>query len=150
MNSTETVLRFLAFLAQVQGMFRQVHLIAEKSPILCDVSTDVIPSLGAASNYADEGVTISIALNGWFVKPPDSEREAMGMSVLLRHCDGVWIAEAEVGWTGREIGWDPFDSKETEATSIEEIMDKAPPLVEWMGTRFRKELEMLELALPNT
>lgn len=61
MNSNEIILKFVAFLAHVRAMFRQFHLFAEKSPALHSVSTMVIPFKGDPSDYADDGVTISIA-----------------------------------------------------------------------------------------
>jgi hypothetical protein len=143
MNSTELILKFLTFLARVRAMFRQVHLFAENSPALHTVSTMVIPFKGEPSDYADDGVTISIALNAELRKPVDSEKKAIGMSLLLRHSGGRWHAESEVGWTGEKIGWDPFDSKEVRAISIEEITNQIPPLVEWAGMRFREEVAKL-------
>jgi hypothetical protein len=148
MNSNEIILKFVAFLAHVRAMFRQFHLFAEKSPVLHSVSTMVIPFKGDPSDYADDGVTVSIALNAEVRKVTDSEKKAVGMSLLLRHSGGLWIAEAEVGWTGEKVGWDPFASKEVQATSIEEIMNKIPSLVEWMGVRFRDEVEKLQNASP--
>jgi len=143
MNSTEIVLKFLAFLAQVRTMFRQVHLFAEKIPALQTVSTTVIPFESQQSDYADAGVTISVALNAEVRVPVDSEKKALGMCLLLRHTGGLWLAEAEVGWTGEKVGWDPFDSKEARATSVEEIICIVPPLVEWMEMRFREEVAKL-------
>ncbi|MEI6218798.1 MAG: hypothetical protein WCP86_07845 [bacterium] len=143
MNSTELIITFLTFLAGVRAMFRQVHLFAEGSPALHNVSTVVIPFKGESSGYADDGVTISIALNAELRKPADSEKKAIGISLLLRHIDGRWHAESEVGWTGEKVGWDPLDSKEVQAVSIEEIINQIPPLVEWAGMRFREEVAQL-------
>ena len=143
MNATEIILKFLTFLSQVRAMFRQVHLFAEQNPALREVSTMVIPFKGKPSDYADEGVTISIALNAELCKPINSERKAIGISLLLRHAGGEWLAEAEVGWTGENVGWDPFDSKEARAESIEEIISLVPSLVEWMDARFREEVAKL-------
>jgi hypothetical protein len=143
MTSDEIVLEFLVFLAHVRALFRQVHLFAEESPALRDVSTTVIPFKGEPSDYADRGVNVSVALNAEVLNPTNSERKAIGMSLLLRRSGGLWIAEAEVGWTGDRIGWDPFDSKETQATSIDEIMAKITPLVEWMSLRFQEEVTKL-------
>lgn len=143
MNSTETILRFLSFLSEVEAMFRQVHLDAEKNHALRDVSTMVIPFKCEVSDYADHGVTISVALNAELRYPVDSDKKAIGMALLLRHAGGRWIAEAEVGWTGKNIGWDPFDSREAQEAAIEEMMNAVPPLVEWMGMRFREEVAKL-------
>jgi hypothetical protein len=143
MNSTELILRFLTFLAGLRAMFLEVHIFAEKSPALHTVSTSVIPSKVYPSDYADDGVTISIALNAELRKPIDSEKQAIGMSLLLRHAGGQWHAESEVGWSGRMIGWDQFDSKEVQAVSVEEIIHQIPPLVEWAGMRFREEVAKL-------
>lgn len=143
MNSTEIILRFLTFLSQARAMFRQTHLFAEQSPALRAVSTIVIPSKGEQSDYADGGVTVSVALNAELGKPTNSERKAMGMSLLLRHSGGHWLAEAEIGWTGEKVGWDQFDSKEAQASSIEEMFSLALPLVEWLDMRFREEVAKL-------
>jgi hypothetical protein len=124
-------------------MFRQVHLFAEKNPALNSVSTMVIPFKGGQSDYADDGVTISVALNAELRKPAASEKKAIGMSLLLRCTGGRWHVESEVGWTGEKVGWDPFDSKEAQADSIEEIICMTPPLVEWAATRFREEVAKL-------
>jgi len=143
MTSTEDIVKFVTFLAQTQRMFLQVQIFAENSALLHSVSTSIFPTQGKSSDYAEYGVTISVALHAMLRRPPDSEKWAMGMSLLLRHTGGSWLAEAEVGWTGQEIGWDPFDSKEVRATSIDEIYLNVPPLVEWMGLRFRDEVARL-------
>jgi len=143
MNSTELILKFLTFLAEVRAMFRQVHLFAENSPALHAVTTMVIPFKTEPSDYADDGVTISIASNAELRRPADSEKKAIGMSLLLRHTGGGWHAEIEVGWTGEKVGWDPFDSKEVRAVSIEEIITLIPPLIERAETRFRAEVAKL-------
>lgn len=143
MNSTEIVLQFLAFLAQVRAAFRQVHLFAEKSPALRTVSTAVIPVEVKPSDYADKGVTICVALDAELRKPIDSERKSLGISLLLRHTRGMWLAEAEIGWTGKKIGWNSFDSKEAQGKSIDEIMNTIPPMVEWMDRRFKEEVARL-------
>ena len=139
MNSTETVLRFLALLADVRSMCRQVHLEAEKNHALRDVSTMVIPFKGESSADDDEGVTISVALNAE-LRDRRPERSAIGMSLLFRHSGEQWIAEAEVGWIDRSIGWDQFDERKAEGNTIEEMMDSVPQLVEWLVARFREEL----------
>jgi hypothetical protein len=142
-NSTETVLQFIAFLAQVRAMFRQVHLLAEKDPLLRSVSTSVIPFKTEPSDYADTGVIITLALNAELTMPADSERKALGMSLLLRHSNGLWVAESEVGWTGQMVGWDPFDATEVQADSIEEVIQKVPALVERAGLKFKEEVAKL-------
>src|SRR4051794_29190147 len=111
MSSSEVVVRFISFLALVRSMFRQTHLFAEKENVFCDVSTNVEPFKVEESEYADDGVTLSIALNANLRNPRDSERQALGMSLLIRRSSGNWIAEAEVGFTGRDVGWDPFECK---------------------------------------
>ncbi len=143
MNSTDIILRFLSFLSAVRTTFRQVHLDAEKDRALRDVSTMVLPSKGEASDYADDGVTISVALNAELRNPIDSDKKAIGMSLLLRHAGGRWIAEAEIGWTGKNIGWNQFDEREVQGATVEDLMNAAPPLVEWMETRFREEVAKL-------
>jgi hypothetical protein len=143
MSSTDIILKFLAFLSQVRAMFRQVHLFAEQNSAVRSVSTSVIPFKGEPSAYADDGVTISIALNAELHKPNSPERKAMGVSLLLRHVRETWIAEAEIGWSGERIGWDSFDCKEAQAESVEEITNVVIPLVEWLDVRFREELSKL-------
>ena len=143
MKSTEQVLAFLSFLAEMHSIFRHAHLFSESCPALCNVSTLVIPFKGRTSDYADEGVTVSIALSADLRKPIDRERRAIGMSFLLRHAEGHWRAETEAGWIGEEVGWDPFDSRETQSTSIEEIISNVSPLVEWADVRFRAEVAKL-------
>src|SRR5262245_17836738 len=129
MSSTDTtILGFIAFLARMCAMFRKVALFAENVPILHSISTSVIPSKAEPSDYAVDGVIISIALNAELVKPLDADRQAIGMSLLLRHTGGFWLAEAEVGWSGQSIGWDDFDSREIQCPSIEEIIQAVPPL----------------------
>src|SRR5262249_43887628 len=69
MSSTGTiVLGFIAFLARMRAMFREVRLFAENVPTLHSISTSVIPSRAEPSDYADDGVIISIALNAELVK----------------------------------------------------------------------------------
>jgi hypothetical protein len=143
MNSTEVILRFIGFLAQVSTSFNRVAEFAEKQKTLHSVTTKVSPFKAKPSEYADAGVSIAVFLNAELRKPIDSERKAIGMSLLLRHTTGKWLAEAEVGWTGEKVGWDQFDSKEAQASTINEVMNKVPPLVEWTEARFREEVAKL-------
>jgi hypothetical protein len=143
MNSTTTVLHFLDFLADVRRMFNQVHIVSERSAALHSVSTEVFPFKGKSSTHDYGGLTISVYLSAELRSPPDSEHRAIGMSWLLRHTDGVWLSEAEVGWSGRMIGWDHFDSREVQADSIEVIIDKIPPTLEWLCERFKEEVRVL-------
>ena len=85
-------------------------------------------------------MTVSVALNAELYKPTNADRKAIGMSLLLRHAGGRWLAEAEVGWTGEKVGWNQFDSNEAQAKSIEEIVSLVPPLVKWMDAKFRTEV----------
>jgi hypothetical protein len=129
-------------------MFRQVHLFAEAVPELRAVSTMVMSFEGETSDYADSGVTISVALNAELRDPINPEKKALGMSLLLRHSGEMWLVEAEVGWTGEQIGWDPLESREVQAVSIEDVFQKAPPLVEWMAAKFKEEVETLSNGSP--
>lgn len=143
MSSSEAIVRFISSLAGIRSMFRQTHLFAEKQNIVQTVSTQVEPFKGEVSDYADKGISLTIALNANLRSPPDLERHAVGMTLLIRRRGGKWIAEAEVGWTGRDIGWDPFESREIERASPEELMDDVPPLVEWMDANFRETIKKL-------
>ena len=139
MDPNEIILRFLVYLADVRSMFRQVHLVAEKNSAFRVVSTEIIPFKGAPSDYAQDGVTLSVALNAELRKPINSEERALGFSLLLRYAQSRWIIEAEVGWNGETVGWDSLDSREMQASSIEELIRVVNPLVEWMGSRFTEE-----------
>lgn len=144
MNTTQTILRFIEFLAQVSASFNKVAIFAENQTSLHTVTTRVSPFKGESSEYAEEGATIAVFLNAELRAPVDSEKKALGMSLLLRHTAGLWVAEAEVGWSGEMVGWDPIESKESRATSIEELMNETPPLVEWMGGKFAEALQDLK------
>ena len=143
MNSNVTILNFLTFLAEIRSMFRKMHLFAEQSNLLQSVSTTVIPFKGEPSDYADDGVTLSVALNAELLKPVDCEKKALGAALLLRHTAGFWLAEAEVGWTGEKVGWDPIHSREVKSPSIEQIIEKIPPLIELIKERFTEEVRKL-------
>ncbi len=133
----------MVFLAETEAVFRGVHIVCERNLAFRAVSTSVIPFKAKPSDYADEGVTIEIALNAELRYPCAPERKAIGMSLLLRHSGNYWIAEAEVGWSGVQIGWDPLHSKEAVAESIEDIMDKISPMVEWVANQFKSEVAQL-------
>ncbi len=109
MNSTEVILDFLSFIADLRKKFGEVHLVAERCPALHDVTTEVIPFKGEPSDYAERGVTICLSLIAELRKPIDSDKKAIGVDLLLRHTEQGWIAEAEIGWSGRDIGWDNFE-----------------------------------------
>ena len=113
---------------------------AEGCAVLRNISTDVIPFKCEASDYADEGVTISIALSADLCVPIDSEKKAIGMSLLLRHAEGLWIAEAEIGWTGVNIGWDAFESREFREESLDVARPQIKGIVVWAGETFRQEV----------
>jgi hypothetical protein len=65
------------------------------------------------------------------------------MMLGLRLIDGRWVIEAEVGWSGSEVGWDQFRSQEVEASCIEEVIQKVPPIVDWLVAAFREEVAKL-------
>lgn len=148
----DLILRFMGFLATMRSMFRTEHLFAEKHSALRDVSTMVIPfqSESIGGDYAEEGVTLQIALNAELVSPLDDDRKALGMSLLIRRCTNEWIFEAEIGWTGREVGWDPLDAREVRNASIERVFELAPSIVEWLGGEFRKVVGELEEVTDET
>jgi hypothetical protein len=143
MSHTDVILQFLNGLAELTNKFRQSHIAAERHPALHDVSTALVPFRVEPSDYADDGVTLSIALNAELREPLDHDRKAIGMALLLRHAGGAWIAAAELGWSGDAIGWDAFESREERFSSSDEILQRAGPLVEWMATQFQKALERL-------
>jgi hypothetical protein len=143
MSSSDSVLDFIAFLASVDAQFRRTRIAAEKSTALRDVSTMVIPFKAATSDDADNGVTISVALNAELRRPLDSERRAIGMSLLLRRVAGSWIADSEVAWSGKDIGWDAFDAKELQTDSLESLMVQVPAIVDWASARFAAEVAKL-------
>jgi hypothetical protein len=124
-------------------MFRKTHLFAEKSSALQAASTTVIPFKSEQTDYAEYGVTLSVALNAEIRKPVDREKMAIGMALLMRRSGGVWIAEAEVGWTGRDVGWDSFASREVQSSSVEQLIEEVPALIAWMDETFREEVERL-------
>ncbi len=140
MNSTEVILDFLSFIADLRKKFGEVHLVAERCPALHDVTTEVIPFKGEPSDYAERGVTICLSLIAELRKPIDSDKKAIGVDLLLRHTEQGWIAEAEIGWSGREIGWDNFDEREAQTETIEETYIIVPPMVDWLGSRVREEI----------
>ena len=142
-SSSESVLDFIGFLASVDAQFRRARIAAEKSAAVRDVSTMVIPFKAATSDDADKGVTISVALNAELRRPLNSERKALGMSLLLRRVAGSWIAESEVGWSGKEIGWDVFEAKELKADSLESLMLQVPAIVDRASARFAEEVAKL-------
>lgn len=143
MSASTVVIQFISFLALVRSMFRQTHMFAETVTAISDVSTHVEPFKVEGSDYADNGVTLSISLNANLRKPQDPERQAIGMSLLIRRSGGSWIADAEVGFTGRDVGWDPFDSKEAQFDTVEDLMIDAAPLVNWMDRVFRDAVAKL-------
>jgi hypothetical protein len=143
MSVSEAFVRFIVFLSDARSMFRQTHLFAEKERTIRDVSTLIEPFKGEESQYADYGVTLSIALSANLRDPPNVERRALGMSLLIRRSSGTWIAEAEVGWSGNEVGWDPFASREIQSTSPEDVIANVPALVAWMDSTFRSAVAEL-------
>ncbi len=142
-ESEAIILRFLQLLADVRKTFLDVELFAERSEALRSVSVLVNPFKANPSEYANGGVTISMELDAELTNPLDADRKAIGMSLLLRHSREVWIAEAEVGWIGQNIGWNQFDEREVQSDTIEEMIQKVPSLVEWMDGRFKEEVTSL-------
>jgi len=136
-------IELIAFLADARSMFRQTHIFAEKEAAISDVFTTIEPFKAEDTRFADRGVTLSIALNANLRHPRNPEKRALGMSLMIRRSAGIWIAEAEVGWTGNEVGWDPFASKEIQHASPEEVFANLPALVTWMDSVFRQTVAEL-------
>jgi hypothetical protein len=137
MSSSDVILNFIEFLASVRSMFRQTHLYAEKQPALRDVTTSIEPFKAEGSHYSDLGADLSFELTANLRDPPTSERRSIGMSLLVRRSAGTWFAVGEIGWSGDEVGWDSFQSKELEYSSPEDLMANVHTLVEWMDFAFR-------------
>lgn len=125
-SSTDLVLRCIATLAEARAKFRDVHIAMQKDRQFCEVSTDVFPGKTQACEYADYGVTLSVALNCELCKPISEDKKALGMSVLVRHSNGVWVCEFELGWSGLAVGWDAFDSTTVESATIEMLLEDIP------------------------
>jgi len=122
-NPTELVLKCIAALADVRAKFRDVHIAMQQDRQFCEVSTDVFPGKTQVCEYADYGVTLSVALNCELCKPISEDKKALGMSVLVRHSNGVWVCEFELGWSGQAVGWDAFDSTTVESATIEMFIE---------------------------
>ena len=95
------------------------------------------------SEYTDYGTSISIAIDSVLVTPPDYEKNSIGASLLLRRPTGIWVAGAEIGWSGVSIGWDVFAAQEVQASSFDELSFRIPVLVECLEARYKAEIEKL-------
>ena len=137
-------LDFIATLANINATFRKLQILVSKSNMIKQTSISINPvKSDSTSEYSDYGVSISIAIDSVLVTPPDDEKNSIGASLLLRRPAGVWIAEAEIGWSGVSIGWDVFAAQEVQASSFDELSLRIPVLVEWLETRYKAEVEKL-------
>jgi hypothetical protein len=140
----DCVFEVLGVLAAIHNAFIGVSASIGNHPAITRVSTSVLPVKSRApTDYADEGIIVSVAINANLVNPKDRDKAALGASILLRRPLGVWVAEAEVGWTGASIGWDSFDSREGQAEQFAQLTPQLPALVDWVLARFQEELAKL-------
>jgi len=142
--SDECVLEFIGILAAVNRCFTQTAASIRGMSVISSVSVLVIPvGMQSASEYADLGMVISLAVNAELRAPVDDNRKAIGVSLLLRRSSGVWIVEAELGWSGVAIGLDAFDSREERMGDWSELASKVPDLAEWLSARLESEVKRL-------
>ena len=140
----DSILDFLSLLASIRAGFRRIHIFSEECGLFRRVITTVNPFMVAnADGYADGGVTIQFGLDAELLTPPNLERKALGASLLLRRKSGMWVLEAEIGWSGEQVGWDSIDSRDTTETTIEGVIQKMPELGEWLCARFKEEVGKL-------
>lgn len=143
-NSTELVLKCMAALADVRAQFRTVHIAIQKDAQFYEVSTDVFVGRTQACEYADYGVTLSVALNCELCTPISADKKAIGMSVLIRHSNGVWVSEFELGWSGQAAGWDTFDSTTNQSAAIEQLIEGIAGPTNQLCEKFLQVVKNLE------
>lgn len=124
---------FVLWMAHVQAAFRELHIAASRDPRFAAVHTQVIPH-----GRSREDVTLSFSLLADRHDLSDASKQALGISLLLRQDAGGWVLEAETGWSGKDIGWDVIDDDTASATSVAELLGRAPVLVEWLSRRFNE------------
>jgi|ERR1043166_7410955 hypothetical protein len=135
------LLEFIGILATLHKELVELCITTSKHPLIRETVRSVIPVKSQSSeDYADKGVLISLAVNAKLLEPKNRDKTALGVSLLLRRPLGVWVAEAEVGWTGASIGWDVFDSREKRAEQFSLLAAELPELMHWLSARFRQEL----------
>lgn len=141
MGSTETTLDLVGFLAGAYRAFITTREEASRKPVLHNLDVTIVPLDKGPSEYATDGKVLFLYLNADIRSP--YRKPAIGMQFLMRHTEGHWLGEAEIGWSSAEVGWEDFDSRELLAPSIEEFMKKAPDYIEWLANRFLEEIAKL-------
>ena len=138
------LLEFIGILAYVRKELRCLEIFASKQSSVSSISVTVAPTkTESVSDYADAGVTMLLALDAELKIPLDDNKKAIGASFLLRRSLGIWIVEAEVGWSGSEIGWDAFHSQEIREELFAQVAPKIPELLEQLSARFRSAIIQL-------
>ncbi|MCO7227473.1 hypothetical protein [Pleionea sp. CnH1-48] len=136
---------FLRALGVVRASFRRAQINVQKQSEVKSVVVSVNPSYSEEStetenDYAQDGVTLNIALDADLnLKGPD-EQDGMGVSLLIRRSNNNWIVEGEIGWSSSYIGWDQFYEKELVHQNISEVIEMLPPFVESLLDDFQAKL----------
>jgi len=144
------ILRFMQLLATLRAIFRKTHIFLESVERFKMVSTHVIPFQQIENSFENSdqetlGVSISFAIDADLKQPSDVNHASIGVSLKLWHVENRWKAEAEIGWSGSDIGWDPFDDKEIETDNIEQLIDKLPEFTETFLDHFKRVVSDIDI-----
>lgn len=131
---TRTVLDFLVWMAHARSGFRELHIATERDPLFISVSTILAP-IGESREEA----MLSLSLLADLRRPIDQSRSGLGVAIELRFVEDKWVIDAEVGWSGKDIGWDAIDSRSSVLISLAELEGESGRMIEWLTTRFSEE-----------
>lgn len=101
---------------------------------------DVIPTnLPNSFDELESRPRISISLDAKLHQPIIPGKYGIGASFFLHHVGNGWLAEAEIGWTSNEIGWESFGSREVQQESIAGIEEACRPILDWLEKKYQEE-----------
>lgn len=143
MNKDDTlILDFCSVLAAIRSLCRDTHIYLERLECFKQVQTIVSPFRQAEDRddfqeYARRGVSLSFFIDADLAKIIDVNKCSLGFSLVIRYSGDHWVAEGEIGWSGRDVGGDTIASHDLSAKSINEFIKGLPTFTEQVLKEYR-------------
>ena len=143
-TTNKAVLDFLVALARVRSKFREQHVFLESLNVFECIKTTVSPFIvrdTPDASYALEGVTLNVVINAEVKHPKDPNKRSLEASILIRFASGRWVAEGEVGWSGRDMGCDVLEESQLLVESVEQLVQQLPHFADTVLNQYKRTVE---------
>ncbi len=145
-EKNDLIQQFLHMLGIVRKLFRLIHIEVENSSIFRKVETTVSPFIDEIGSL-DEKASLSIFLDAEIENSIDKEKQSLGVSLTIRYHQQFWLAEGEIGWSGKSVGWDNYIDREYKSEDIDDFIIELPSFVKKLLEQYKVEYKKLRSRL---